>query len=96
MTTLIAPVTHAAFPAVRGRRFVLVRDGLWRIVDPVGAVVGYIEREGSANRGGADKGGADTSGADGDRFSARRVVFATRTRELGVFCRIDDAVDCFR
>ncbi|SDN14779.1 hypothetical protein SAMN05216368_1046 [Cryobacterium flavum] len=91
MTTLIAPVTHSAFPAVRGRRFVLVRDGLWRIVDPVGAVVGYIEREVSA-----DKGGAGTGGADGDRFSARRVVFATRTRELGVFCRIDDAVDCFR
>ncbi|TFD14854.1 DNA mismatch repair protein [Cryobacterium sp. TMT1-2-2] len=91
MTTLIAPVTHSAFPAVRGRRFVLVRDGLWRIVDPVGAVVGYIEREASA-----DKGGADISGADGDRYSARRVVFATRTRELGVFCRIDDAVDCFR
>ncbi|MDJ0377987.1 hypothetical protein [Cryobacterium sp. PH31-L1] len=91
MTTLIAPVIHSAFPAVPGRRFILVRDGLWRIVDPVGAVVGYIEREASAY-----KGGADTGGAYGDRFSARRVVFATRTRELGVFCRIDDAVDCFR
>ncbi|WP_105036533.1 hypothetical protein [Cryobacterium aureum] len=91
MTTLIAPIPHTAFPAVRGRRFILVRDGLWRIVDPVGAVVGYIERQT-----GVDMGGADTGGLDGDRFSARRVVFATRTRELGVFCRISDAVDCFR
>jgi len=76
MTTLIAPIAH-----VRGRSFILVRDGLWRIVDPVGAVIGYLERH---------------PGDDGDRFSARRVVFATRTRDLGVFCRLEDAVDCFR
>ncbi|TFB76468.1 DNA mismatch repair protein [Cryobacterium glaciale] len=81
MSTLSAPRTRSAMPPVRGRSFILVRDGLWRIVDPSGAVIGYIERQ---------------AGVDGDRFSARRVVFATRTRELGLFCRIDDAVDCFR
>jgi hypothetical protein len=96
MTTLIAlipvaPISSAASPVaslsaeptprVRGRSFVLVRAGLWRIVDPTGVVIGYLERH---------------SGADGDRYSARQVVFATRTRDLGVFCRMDDAVDCFR
>ena len=81
MTTLIAPLRRAVSPHIRGRSFILVRDGLWRIVDPVGVVIGYIER---------------LNGDDGERFSARRVVFATRTRELGVFFRIDDAVDCFR
>jgi hypothetical protein len=81
MTSLIAPILHAVLPTVRGRSFILVRDGLWRIVDREGAVIGYLERH---------------AGVDGDRFSARRVVFATRTRDLGVFCRIDDAVDCFR
>ncbi|TFB69814.1 DNA mismatch repair protein [Cryobacterium sp. Hz9] len=81
MTTLIAPIPRAAIPNVRGRTFIRVRDGLWRIVDPSGAVIGYLEHH---------------DGVDGDRFSARRVVFATRTRDLGVFCRIEDAVDCFR
>ncbi|MDJ0349263.1 hypothetical protein [Cryobacterium sp. PH29-G1] len=81
MTTLIAPIPHVALPEIRGRRFIPVRDGLWRIVDPTGAVIGYIERQ---------------AGVDGDRFSARRVVFATRTVALGMFCRINDAVDCFR
>ena len=96
MTTLIAPTLRAAFPstvrpelarpaaslpAVRGRSFILVREGLWRIVDPAGAVIGYIEHH---------------VGVDGDRYSARRIVFATRTRDLGEFCRVDDAVDCFR
>jgi hypothetical protein len=81
MTTLIAPIPCAIIPHVRGRTFILVRDGLWRIVDPSGAVIGYLERH---------------DGVGGDRFSASRVVFATRTRDLGVFCRIEDAVDCFR
>ncbi|WP_233201712.1 hypothetical protein [Cryobacterium sp. Y11] len=91
MTTLIAPIPvppavlperrGPAIPTIRGRTFILVRDGLWRIVDPAGVVIGYLERH---------------AGVDGDRFSARRVVFATRTRDLGVFCRIEDAVDCFR
>ncbi len=83
MTTLIAPIARAVIPHIRGRDFIAVRAGLWRIVDPAGAVIGYIEL---------------TAGEDGGdvRFSARRVVFATRTRELGVFSRINDAVDCFR
>ncbi|MDJ0337129.1 hypothetical protein [Cryobacterium sp. PH31-O1] len=81
MSTLTAPRTRAAMPPVRGRSFILVRDGLWRIVDASGAVIGYIECH---------------SGDDGDRYSARRVVFSTRTHDLGVFCRIGDAVDCFR
>ena len=86
MTTLIAPipdhtVLRTAPPLVHGRSFILVRDDLWRIVDPAGAVIGYIER---------------LDGIEGERFSARRIVFATRSRELGVFCRLDDAVDCFR
>ena len=91
MTTLIAPILRSAIsitarpttalPTVRGRNFILVRDGLWRIVDPAGAVIGYIEHH---------------VGVDGNRYSARRIVFATRTRDLGEFCRIDDAVDCFR
>ncbi|TFD88947.1 MULTISPECIES: hypothetical protein [Cryobacterium] len=96
MTTLIAPILRAAmpstarpelarptpsFPVVRGRSFILVREGLWRIVDPAGAVIGYIEHH---------------VGVDGDRYSARRIVFATRTRDLGEFCRVADAVDCFR
>lgn len=76
VTTLIAPIPH-----IRGRSFVRVREGLWRIVDPAGAVIGYLERQ---------------TGIDGDRYSARRIVFATRTRDLGVFCRIEDALDCFR
>ena len=76
MTTLIAPIAR-----IRGRDFIRVREGLWRVVDPVGAVIGYLERQ---------------AGVDGERYSARRIVFATRTRDLGVFCRIEDAIDCFR
>ena len=76
MTTLMAPIAY-----IRGRSFIPVRDGLWRVVDTAGLVIGYLERN---------------VGVDGDRFSARAVVFATRTRDLGDFCRIDDAVDCFR
>jgi len=34
--------------------------------------------------------------ADGDRFSARRLLAATRTMNVGSFWRIDDAADCFR
>lgn len=81
MTTRSAPTPSKEIRDVRDRSFILVRDGLWRIVDPTGTVIGYLERH---------------AGVDGDRFSARRIVFATRTRDLGVFCRIDDAVDCFR
>ena len=81
MSILSAPHTLSTLPPVRGRSFIFVRDGLWRIVDLSGVVIGYIECH---------------TGVDGDRYSARRVVFATRTRELGLFCRLDDAVDCFR
>ena len=76
MTTVLASTLH-----VHDRSFIPVRNGLWRIVDPAGAVIGYLERRAEA---------------DGDRFSARRIIFATRTRELGSFCRIEDAIDCFR
>jgi hypothetical protein len=76
VTTLIAPIAR-----IRGRTFIPVREGLWRVVDPAGAVIGYLERQ---------------AGVDGDRYSARRIVFATRSRDLGVFCRIEDAIDCFR
>ncbi|WP_104135742.1 DNA mismatch repair protein [Cryobacterium sp. Y62] len=76
MTFLIAPIA-----SIRGRDFIAVREGLWRVVDPVGAVIGYLERR---------------AGVDGERYSARRIVFATRTRDLGAFCRIEDAIDCFR
>ncbi|TFD21120.1 hypothetical protein [Cryobacterium sp. TMS1-13-1] len=76
MTTLIAPIAR-----IRGREFIPVRERLWRVVDPLGAVIGYLECH---------------AGIDGERYSARRIVFAMRTRDLGVFCRIEDAIDCFR
>jgi len=81
MVTFTAPISRALLPRIHGRTFVHVRDELWRIVDKSGSVIGYIEEH---------------SGVDGTRYSARRIVFATRTRELGLFSRIDDAVDCFR
>jgi hypothetical protein len=65
----------------RGPTLVAVRDGLWRVVDRSGAVLGHIERE---------------SQADGDRYLARRLVMPTRRIELGAFWRIDDAAECFR
>ena len=72
-------------PTVAGQRngpsLVAVRDGLWRVVDRSGAVLGHIERE------------AQTGG---DRYLARRLVMSTRRIELGAFWRIDEAADCFR
>lgn len=65
----------------RSPALVQVKDGLWRVADSTGAILGHIER---------------TADADGDRFLARRVTMAARTLELGVFWRIDDATDCFR
>ena len=81
-----APTNHAVpAPLVAGGRsgptLVAVRDGLWRVVDRSGAVLGHIEREAQS---------------DGDRFLARRLVMPTRRIELGAFWRIDDAADCFR
>jgi hypothetical protein len=67
--------------AFRGVTLVPVKDDLWRVADRSGSILGHIERR------------AD---GDGDRFAARRLVAATRTMELGVFWRIDDAADCFR
>jgi len=58
-----------------------VRTGLWRVLNHSGAVLGHIER---------------LTDADGDRFCARRLVFASRMISLGIFCRLDDATDCFR
>ncbi len=58
-----------------------VGDGLWRVVNRTGAVLGHIERS--------------TDGVD-ERFAARRLLAATRTMVLGTFWNIDDAADCFR
>ena len=93
MTTLtmaVRPTTiaHGVRPARAGNparpsgpSLIAVRDGLWRVVDRSGAVLGHIERE---------------AHADGERYLARRLVMATRRIELGAFWRIDDAADCFR
>jgi hypothetical protein len=86
MTALIAAIPPRTTPPtttfrLRDRSFIRVREGLWRVVDQLGTVIGYIETR---------------SGVEGDRYSARRIVFATRTSELGVFCRLDEAADCFR
>lgn len=80
--TAPAPVIVASAPIARSRGLTLVavRDGLWRVVEPSGSILGHIER--SAND-------------DGDSFRARRLS-ATRTMELGVFWRMDEATDCFR
>jgi hypothetical protein len=71
----------AARPTFRGIILIPVNEGLWRVTAPSGSVLGHIERR------------AD---GDGDRYSARRLIAATRSLDLGTFCRIDDAADCFR
>jgi hypothetical protein len=58
-----------------------VRDGLWRVTARTGTVLGHIERR---------------RASDGDRFAARRLGFASLTREVGEFWNLDDAADCFR
>ncbi|TFD27454.1 hypothetical protein [Cryobacterium cryoconiti] len=68
-------------PVIRGLQFVPVKDGLWRVSNRSGMVLGHIEQ---------------SSEADGISFAARRMVAATRTMNLGTFWRIDDAADCFR
>lgn len=65
----------------RGLNLLLVRDGLWRVADRSGAILGHIVRR---------------TDSDGDRFAARRLIGATRTADLGEFWRVDDAADCFR
>ena len=75
-------IAHSVGPArSSGPSLVAVRDGLWRVVDSSGAVLGHIERE---------------AHADGERYLAKRLVMPTRRIDLGAFWRIDDATDCFR
>jgi hypothetical protein len=64
-----------------GPSLIAVRDGLWRVVDRSGAVLGHIERE---------------AHADGERYLAKRLVMPTRRIDLGAFWRMEDAADCFR
>jgi len=73
--------TLRSVPAYSGLDFVPVKDGLWRVTDQSGAILGHIERR---------------TESDGDRFAARRLIRAARMVDLGVFCRLDDAADCFR
>lgn len=63
------------------RTLVPVKDGLWRVVDRSGAVLGHVERR---------------TDAAGERYAARRLLAASRTYDLGLFWRLGDAVDCFR
>jgi hypothetical protein len=64
-----------------GPAFVIVRDGLWRVVDRTGAVLGHIERQ---------------QHSEGERYLARRIVMSNRRIDLGAFWRMQDAADCFR
>lgn len=79
--TAQAPHAPHAAAIQRGPSLVRLKDGLWRVTGRSGVVLGHIERR------------ADVRG---DSFAARRLVAATRTVDLGVFWRIDDAADCFR
>ncbi|MCU1444773.1 DNA mismatch repair protein [Cryobacterium sp.] len=85
MITLTAESRPTAIASVAGRNtgpaLVAVRDGLWRVVDRTGAVLGHIERE---------------TQSDGERYLARRIVMSTRRIDLGAFWRMDEAADCFR
>ena len=58
-----------------------VREGLWRVKARSGTILGYVERR---------------STPGGDRYAARRMVFATLTRDVGEFWHLSDAIDCFR
>ena len=75
------PSAPIPLPNIRGLSLVPVTEGLWRVSNPSGMVLGHIERR---------------TEADGDRFAARRLLAATRTMNVGSFWRIDDAADCFR
>jgi len=66
---------------IRGLSLVPVKQDLWRVASRSGVVLGHIQR---------------IAADDGDRFAARRLVFALRMVEIGVFCLMDDAADCFR
>ncbi|NYJ19218.1 hypothetical protein [Glaciibacter psychrotolerans] len=58
-----------------------VREGLWRVTRPNGAVLGHIERRLDPR---------------GDRFAARRLTAAGRMLDIGLFWQRDDAAECFR
>jgi hypothetical protein len=75
------PTARFRGPGTGGADLVAVKDGLWRVTDPTGNIMGHIERR---------------TGADGERFTARRLLGSTRVMELGNFWRIDEAADCFR
>ncbi|TFB57105.1 DNA mismatch repair protein [Cryobacterium sp. TMT1-62] len=79
MSTPASPLPR--LPVIRGLQFVPVKDGLWRVSNRSGMVLGHIERR---------------TEVDGDHFAARRLLAATRTMNVGSFWRIDDAADCFR
>ncbi|TFD34344.1 DNA mismatch repair protein [Cryobacterium sp. TMT1-19] len=79
MSTPASPLPR--LPVIRGLQFVPVKDGLWRVSNRSGMVLGHIERR---------------TEVDGDYFAARRLLAATRTMNVGSFWRIDDAADCFR
>jgi hypothetical protein len=85
ITLTAHPRSTTIAAGVGGRRngpdLVVVRDGLWRVVDRTGAVIGHIERR---------------AHADGEQYLARRIVMSTRRIELGAFWRMADAADCFR
>jgi len=78
---LPAPTATLRDLTLRDLTLLHVGDGLWRVVNRTGAVLGHIERS--------------TDGVD-ERFAARRLLAATRTMVLGTFWNIDDAADCFR
>jgi hypothetical protein len=83
LTAHTRPTTIAAVAGSRraGPELVAVRDGLWRVLDRTGAVIGHIERQ---------------AHADGEKYLARRIVMSSRRIELGAFWRMADAADCFR
>lgn len=79
LTPLPAPNLRTL--TLRDLTLLQVGDGLWRVVNRTGTVLGHIERS--------------SDGVD-ERFAARRLLAATRTMALGTFWNIADAADCFR
>ncbi|EIC08251.1 hypothetical protein HMPREF1529_02554 [Microbacterium sp. oral taxon 186 str. F0373] len=66
--------------SARGCSLRAVSDRRWRVIDRRGVVIGHVRREQSTQ---------------GVRFHAERFEFArARMRELGSFCRLDEAVEC--
>ena len=81
MTTQLTASALIGSALIGSISLIPVRDGLWRVTARTGTVLGHIERRRAPG---------------GDRFAARRLVFATLTRQVGEFWNIADAVDCFR